>query len=57
MDIIYKKDGNRNTMTIQNLDIDENNYKLQMVINNRIDGIMPMKIEHINNNIIINYNV
>ncbi len=57
MDIIYKKDGNRNTMTIQNLDIDENNYKLQMVINNRIDGIMPMKIEHINNNIIINYNI
>ena len=57
MDIIYKKDGNRNTMTIQNLDIDENNYKLLMVINNRIDGIMPMKIEHINNNIIINYNI
>lgn len=57
MEISYKKDGNRNTMTIQDMDIDENDYKLQMVMNNHIDGIMPMKIEHINNNSIINYNI
>lgn len=57
MEISYKKDGNRNTMTIQDIDIDESDYKLQMVMNNHIDGIMPMKIEHINNNSIINYNI
>lgn len=57
MEISYKKDGNRNTMMIQDIDIDENDYKLQMVINNHIDGIMPMKVEHINNNSIINYNI
>lgn len=57
MEISYIKDGNRNTMIIKGIDLDENDYKLQMIMNNHIDGIMPMNVEHINNNSIIKYNI
>lgn len=57
MEISYIKDGNRNIMIIKNVDIDENDYKLQMVINNRITGIIPINIEQINNQNSIQYDV
>lgn len=57
MEIAYKKDGNKSTMTIKGIEVDENDYKLQMVINNHIDGILAMNIEHINNQSIVTYNI
>ena len=57
MEISYIKDGNRNTMIIKDIEIDENDYKLQMLLRNHIDGIMPMKIEHVNNQSSIHYNI
>lgn len=55
MDISYKKDGNQNYMIIKELNIDENDYRLQMVINNDIKGIVPMKIKNVNNQIELHY--
>lgn len=57
MEISYNKDGNRNTMIIKNVNVDENHYKLQMVLNNRIEGIIPISIEQINNQNSIQYNI
>lgn len=57
MEISYIKDGNRNTMIIKGIEIDENDYKFQMIVNNHIDGIMSMSIEHMNNNSLIKYNI
>lgn len=49
MEIAYKKDGNENYMIIREHKINENDYKVQMVINNNIDGIIPISIRNINN--------
>ena len=57
MEISYNKDGNRNTMIIKNVNVDENHYQLQMVLNNRIEGIIPISIEQINNQNSIQYNI
>lgn len=57
MEISYKKDGNRSTILIKGINIDEYDYKLQMVLKNRIDGIIPMNIEQINNQCSIIYNI
>lgn len=48
MEIAYKKDGNENYMIIRGQRIDENDYKLQMIMNNHIDGIIPLTIKSIN---------
>ena len=39
MEISYKKDGINNYMIIRNQKDVENDYKLQMLINNKIEGI------------------
>lgn len=57
MEISYIKDGNKNIMIIKGEDIDENDYRLQMVMKNHIDGIMPLAIEQINNEYLVRYNV
>lgn len=49
MEISYKKDGNKNYMIIRNLNIIENDFRLQMIINNNIDGILPMNVRSVNN--------
>ena len=40
MEISYIKDGNRNTMIIKDIKIEKNDYKLQMVLNNHIEGLI-----------------
>lgn len=57
MEISYIKDGNKNTMLIKDINVNENDYQLQMVMNNHIEGIIAMSIEHINNHSIIRYNI
>ena len=57
MDISYVKDGNRNKMIIKGLEINENDYKLQMAMNNRIDGILEFRIEHLNNDKMVYYDI
>lgn len=57
MEISYKKDGNRNFMIIKELEVDEEDYKLQMVVNNRIEGILPLSIRTINNKPEIYYGI
>lgn len=57
MDISYKKDGNQNFMIIKDENINENDYKLQMVINNDIKGIIPLSVKSINNKQEIHYGI
>ena len=45
MEISYKKDGINNYMIIRNQKDVENDYKLQMLINNKIEGILSINIE------------
>ena len=49
MEISYIKDGNRNTMIIKDIKIEKNDYKLQMVLNNHIEGLVQISVESINN--------
>ena len=44
MEISYKKDGINNYMIIRNQKDVENDYKLQMLINNKIEGILSINI-------------
>ena len=57
MEISYRKDGSCNSLIIKELDIDENDYKFQMVINNNIDGLIPLSIKTINNKPEIHYKI
>lgn len=57
MEVSYKKDGNKNIMIIKDAEIDENDYKIQMVINNKIPGIVPINIESVNNRQEIHYEI
>lgn len=57
MEISYIKDGNKNLMIVKGISIDENDYRLQMVIKNHIDGIVPLMMEQMNNEYLIKYNV
>lgn len=45
MEISYKKDGINNYMIIKNQKDVENDYKLQMLINNKIEGILSIKTQ------------
>lgn len=47
MEISYKKDGINNYMIIRNQKDVENDYKLQMLINNKIEGILSINIKKI----------
>lgn len=55
MEISYKKDGNQNTMIVKGVHINEEDYKLQMVINNKIPGLVPLRLETVNNEIAVYY--
>lgn len=57
MEISYIKDGNQNIMIIKDENIDENDYKLQMIINNKIEGLVPLSIEYIDNSSILRYDL
>lgn len=55
MEISYKKDGNQNTMIVKGVYINEEDYKIQMVINNKIPGLVPLHLETVNNEIAVYY--
>lgn len=57
MEISYIKDGNRNTMIIKDIKIEKNDYKLQMVLNNHIEGLVPISVESINNETMLYYDI
>ena len=57
MDIAYKKDGNENYMIIKINDMDEEDYRIQMVLNNNIACIVPMNIRLINNSKELYYSI
>ncbi len=44
MEVVNKKDGNKNFMIIKDVVINENDYKYKMIKNNNIDNIVPMTI-------------
>ena len=49
MEIEYKKDGSHSYMVIPSVEFDENDYQLQMILNNKIEELLPMKINYLNN--------
>ena len=55
MEISYKRDGNQSFMIIKNLKLDEEDYRLQMVLNNNIEGILSMDTRMVNNSYEIYY--
>lgn len=57
MEISYIKDGNRNTMIIKDIKIEKNDYKLQMVLNNHIEGLVQISVESINNETMLYYDI
>ena len=54
-EISYKKDGNQSFMIIKNVQLNEEDYKLQMVLNNNIEGMLSMNIKMVDNNYEIYY--
>lgn len=57
MEIVYKKDGNQKFMIIRNPQIEENDYKMQMISNNNIKGVIAFKELMLNNKIELWYDV
>lgn len=49
MDISYKKDGQQKFVIVRDIDFEENDYKLQMLFNNHIDGLVPLAVRNVNN--------
>ena len=49
MDVSYEKHADRNVMIIRNIGDSENDYKSKMILNNKIEGIVPMTLEYVNN--------
>ena len=44
MDVSYEKHADRNVMIIRNIGDRENDYKSQMILNNKIEGIVPLTV-------------
>ena len=42
MEVVNKKDGNKNFMIIKGIEIDENDYKFKMLKNNNIENVIPI---------------
>ncbi|MCQ2512448.1 MAG: DUF6382 domain-containing protein, partial [Lachnospiraceae bacterium] len=58
MNISFKKNINRNYMVIENVsEFKENNFKVQMLLNNRITGILKFDYEVINGEVNFLYDV
>lgn len=49
MEFEIKKEGNEKYLSIQRSKFDENDYHIQMIMNNNIKGLLPIKIRNINN--------
>ena len=57
MDLSYEKHADRNVMIIKNIGDSENDYKSKMILNNKIEGIVPMTLEYVNNEKEIHYDI
>lgn len=57
MELEYKKDGNNKFLIIDKIEVNEDEYSLQMLENNRIKSLVPMKIKTVNNQSEIQYNI
>ena len=47
MEVVNKKDGNKNFMIIKGIEIDENDYKFKMLKNNNIENVIPIGLKRI----------
>lgn len=57
MDVSYEKHADRNVMIIKNICDSENDYKSKMIFNNKIEGIVPMTLEYVNNEKEFHYDI
>lgn len=57
MEVVNKKDGNKNYMIIKDVVIDENDYKYKMIKNNNIENIVPITIRMMDGEKYWHYNV
>lgn len=55
MEVSYKKDGNRSFMIIESESLNEDDYKYQMIKNNSIKFLLPMKVNMIDNKTYLYY--
>lgn len=50
MKIESYKEGSKKYLSINDVEFDENSYGIQMILNNNIQGLLPIKINVLNNN-------
>ena len=56
MEVVNKKDGNKNFMIIKGIEIDENDYKFKMLKNNNIENVIPIGLRVIDGEKQLYYN-
>ena len=49
MEFETRKEGNEKYLYVNNLKFDEDDYRVQMILNNNISGLLPIKIRNVNN--------
>ncbi len=49
MEFETKKEGSEKYLLLKESDFNENDYRIQMIMNNNIQGLLPIKIRNINN--------
>ncbi len=49
MELEVKKEGNEKYLSAKYIKFDEDNYQIQMIINNNINGLVPISIKNVNN--------
>ena len=49
MEFEIKKEGNEKYLSIKDVKFEEDNYRIQMILNNNIKGLLPIKIRNVNN--------
>ena len=57
MEFEIKKEGNEKYLSIQKIKFNENDYHIQMILNNNIKGLLPIRIRNINNEIELLYEI
>ena len=49
MEFEIKKEGNEKYLYAKNIKFDDSDYRIQMILNNNIKGLLPLKIRNVNN--------
>lgn len=57
MEITYKKSGNKNNLIVSDIGIKETDYRLNMVMNNDIYGLIPVSMRYIDGKLQLNYDI